>query len=454
MRRPILVPAVALALTVATSPADLAAAEVTVVHAGTLLAVPGEPPRQRQTIVVREGRISEVRDGLLGAAELGLEGTVEWVDLSDAFVLPGLIDLHTHVLGELGPTNKLDAVTKNEVDQAIDALGFLRATLDAGFTTIRNTGGHPEVMFALRRGVAAGKIAGPRIFAAGAGISGTGGHADVHGYVEEILALRRSSGICDGAEDCRRAVRQQIKRGSDWIKITATGGVLSETAAGVQQQLFDDELEAIVRTAAMMGRAVAAHAHGTDGINAALRAGVRTIEHGTFADESSFELFLQQGAYLVPTLLAGVTVVEMAKANDFMPAPIREKALAVGPQMLETLGAAYRAGVAIAFGTDSGVSRHGDNAREFALMVEAGMSEMDAIASATVVAAEVLGISDDSGTIEPGKRADLVGVAGDPLAAIDALTAVDFVMKDGRIHKDVGGAALPTVDSGTAPVDG
>lgn len=419
-------------------PVPAAAEEIegplTIVHAGFLLAVPGFDPLPQQSIVVRGRTIVEVREGFVTAADLGVEAA-EVIDLSGSFVLPGLTDLHTHITGELGPSSKLDAVTLTPVDHALNGVVFLRRTLEAGFTTIRNTGGDPEVMFSLRRGVADGKIAGPRIFAAGAGISGTGGHADAHGYLEEILELYDSSGICDGADDCRRAVRAQIQRGSDWIKITATGGVLSETAAGVNQQMFADELAAIVETAAMMGRQVAAHAHGTDGINAALEAGVATIEHGTFADAASFELFKARGAYLVPTILAGVTVTEMATNSDFMPPAIRDKALAVGPQMLDMVRAAHQAGVAIAFGTDSGVSRHGDNARELALMVEAGMSPMAVIVAATVTAAEVLGVSDIAGTVEPGKQADLIATAGSPLDDIEELRRVGFVMKDGTVYK-------------------
>lgn len=424
---------------------ELAAERVTIVHAGELLAKPGWSPAKEQTVVVRGERIDRIADGYLDPGALGLAGDVEVVDLRHSFVLPGLTDLHTHITSELGPESKIASVTLTPVDQALDAAVFLRRTLEAGFTTIRNTGGDPQVMFPLRRGVAAGKIAGPRILAAGAGVANTGGHADLHGFREEILELYRSSGICDGADDCRRAVRQQIKRGSDWIKITATGGVLSETAAGVDQQLFDDELVAIVRTAGMMGRPVAAHAHGTDGINAALRAGVRTIEHGTYSDEESFELFTSRGAFLVPTILAGKTVEEMARQNDFMPAPIRQKALSVGPHMLDMVRRAHEAGVTIAFGTDSGVSRHGDNAREFLLLVEAGLTEMEAIVSATVTAARVLDMENEIGAIRPGLRADLIATSGSPLDDIGELLRVEFVMKDGRIYKDGGAPVLPAM---------
>ncbi len=451
MKRPtkiseVLVVAVVAILAFAPAAAQEAAvSKTTIIHAGTLLAVPGEAPKRHQSIVIREGRVESVRDGFLRPEALGVEGPVEVIDLRESFVMPGLMDLHTHITGELGPDSKIAVVTLTSVDHALNGVVHLGRTLGAGFTTIRNTGGDPEVMFSLRRGVAAGKIAGPRIFAAGAGVANTGGHADSHGFLEEILELFKSSGICDGADDCRRAVRAQIKRGSDWIKITATGGVLSETAAGVGQQLFDDELVAIVSTARMMGRKVAAHAHGTDGINAALRAGVTTIEHGTYSDEESFRLFKQQGAYLVPTILAGHTVAEMARHSDFMLPPIRDKALSVGPRMLEMVRAAHEAGVTIAFGTDSGVSRHGENAREFALLVEAGLTEMEAIVSATVTAAEVLGLAEELGTIAPGMRADVIATSGNPLEDIEAMMEVVFVMKDGSVFKNEGGTVRATL---------
>jgi imidazolonepropionase-like amidohydrolase len=420
-----------------------AESRTTIIHAGTLLTVPGEAPGKHQSLIVRDGRVESILDGFVGAESF--EGAVDVIDLSESFVMPGLMDLHTHITGELGPNSKISAVTLTSVDHALNGVVHLGTTLGAGFTTIRNTGGDPEVMFSLRRGVAAGKIAGPRIFAAGAGVANTGGHADSHGFLEEILDLFKSSGICDGADDCRRAVRTQIKRGSDWIKITATGGVLSETAAGVGQQLFDDELVAIVSTASLMGRKVAAHAHGTDGINAALRAGVTTIEHGTYSDEESFRLFKEKGAYLVPTALAGATVAEMARNSNFMPPPIREKSLSVGPRMLEMVRAAHQAGVNIAFGTDSGVSRHGQNAREFALLVEAGLTEMEALVSATVTAAEVLGISDELGTLSPGMRADVIATPGNPLEDIDSMMDIGFVMKDGLVYKDEGSVVRPTL---------
>jgi imidazolonepropionase-like amidohydrolase len=434
MSRAASVPAVLLAAILLAPPA--AAAEWTVVHAGRLLAVPGRAPEAERTVVVRDGRVVEVRSGFAAAGEVGAaEGdTIEVIDLSRHFVLPGLIDAHVHITGELGPEQKLLEVTRSDPAATLHSLPFLRRTLDAGFTTVRDVGGPPEVVFALRDAQAAGIIAGPRIVAAGSSLAATGGHGDAHGFREEILALFADSSICDGAADCRRAVRAQVKRGADVIKVTATGGVLSETAAGTGQQMFADELEAIVATAHGLGRKVAAHAHGTDGINAALRAGVDSIEHGTYSDDESFGLYKEHGAWLVPTLLAGATVLELAQNADFMAPAVREKALRVGREMKDTVRRAHEAGVPIAFGTDSGVSRHGDNGRELVLLVQSGLSPMEAIETATVAAARLLG-EDDLGTLEPGKRADLIAVSGDPLADVAALLDVAAVVQDGRLLK-------------------
>jgi imidazolonepropionase-like amidohydrolase len=417
-------------------PLPAAAAQWTVVHAGTLLAVPGQPPLRERSLLVRDGRIQEVRAGFVAADAVGEEGdTVEVVDLSGHFVLPGMMDAHVHVTGELGPEQKLLSVTRSDVAGALHSLPFLRRTLDAGFTTVRDLGSEPEIVFGLRDAVAAGLVEGPRIVAAGSSISATGGHGDNHGYRDEILDLWAGDSICDGADDCRRAVRAQVKHGSDVVKVTATGGVLSETAAGTGQQLFDDELAAIVETAHGLGRKVAAHAHGVDGINAALRAGVDSIEHGTYADAVSFQLFREGGAYLVPTMLAGATVVQMAETSTFMPPAIREKALRVGRDMKEMVRRAHAAGVAIAFGTDSGVSRHGENGRELVLLVEAGLTPMEAIHAATVNAARLLGVEDRLGTLEQGRLADLIAVTGDPLQDVSRLLAVEWVMKEGRVVK-------------------
>jgi imidazolonepropionase-like amidohydrolase len=327
----------------------------------------------------------------------------------------------------------------SDADDAIAAAGFARKTLLAGFTTVRDVGaGSGDAVFALRDGIARGDVVGPRIFASGATVSVTGGHGDgTQGYREEIAEVMRSSAVCDGPDECRHAVREQVRRGADHIKLTATGGVLSNTAAGLEQQFFTDELSAIVEASHKMGRKVTAHAHGVSGVNAALRAGVDSIEHGTYLDDESIKLFRKTGAYLVPTLLAGATVVEMAKdpTSHLLP-PQRAKALQVGPLMHDMAARAKTGGVKVAFGTDSGVSRHGDNAREFALMVAAGFTPMEAIRSATLAAADHLGKSDLIGSIAPGKAADIIAVDQDPLADVDALLDVDFVMKEGVVYKN------------------
>lgn len=416
------------------------AADIAVVHAGKLLAVPGGPVQAERTIIIRDGIVESVTPGFVPASEIGVSGddNVTLHDLKDQFVLPGLIDGHVHLTFENNPAMRLDAVQFSDADRAIKAAGFARKTLMAGFTTVRDVGATSgDAIFALRDGIARGDIVGPRIFASGSTISVTGGHGDgTQGYSDEIAVVLHHSGVCDGAGDCRRAVREQVRRGADHIKLTATAGVLSNTAAGLDQQFFDDELTAIMDSAHTMGRRVTAHAHGVDGINAALRAGVDSIEHGTYLDNESIRLFKRNGAYLVPTLLAGATVVEWAEdPASFLLPPQRAKALQVGPQMSDMAARAHQGGVKISFGTDSGVSRHGDNAREFALLVDAGMTPMEAIISATITGAENLGKADMLGMLTPGKAGDLIAVEGDPLTDITELEDVDFVMKGGVAYK-------------------
>lgn len=413
-----------------------AAEDVTIIHAGRLLTVPGERVETNKSIIVRGGKISAIQDGFV-EMEPGGGTTVTVIDLSDQFVLPGLIDGHVHLSGELGPRSKLENVERSDPDVAFVMARNAKKTLMAGFTTVRDqgaTGG--DAIFALRDAIARGDVPGPRIFAAGRIISPTGGHGQTHGFREDIEEVIKSTGVCDGVADCRRAVRDQVRRGANHIKLVATGGVLSETDAGTDKAFFDDELKAIIDTAHLLGRKTSAHAHGTAGINAALRAGVDSIEHGTFANAESFRLFKRTGAYLVPTVVAGVTVTEMAEPdNTFMPPPIRKKALAVGPQLIKMLREAHKAGVKIAFGTDSGVSPHGLNAREFELMVQAGMTPEETIVSATVNGADNLGKSDLLGTIAPGKWADMIAVEGNPLQNVSLLRSVAFVMKGGQIYK-------------------
>ena len=416
------------------------AADIAIVHAGRLLAVPGGAVTTEQSIVIVDGKVSSVQPGYIDAAAVNAnsDDKVTLHDLRDMFVLPGLIDGHVHITSENNPRSRLQRVEMNDADYALAGAGYAKTTLKAGFTTVRDVGARSrDAVFALRDGIKRGDVAGPRIFASGSTISVTGGHGDgTQGYRDDVAALLHSTGVCDGVGSCRNAVREQVRRGADHIKLTATAGVLSNTAAGLEQQFFEDEMRAIMETAHAMGRKATAHAHGVNGINAALRAGVDSIEHGTYLNNESIRLFRRNGAYLVPTVLAGVTVAEWAEdPNSFLLPPQRAKAREVGPRMFEMARRAHEGGVKIAFGTDSGVSKHGDNAREFQLLVDAGMTEMEAIMTATVNGADNLGMSDKLGTIEAGKFGDLIAVNGDPLNDIDELLDVDFVMKEGVAYK-------------------
>ena len=416
------------------------AADIAIVHAGRLLAVPGAAVTTEQSVIIVDGIIASIADGYLDAETAGAtsEDNVVIHDLSDMFVLPGLIDGHVHITGENNPRSRLQRVEMSDADYALAGAGYAKTTLKAGFTTVRDVGARSrDAVFALRDGIERGDVAGPRIFASGSTISVTGGHGDgTQGYREDVAALLHSTGVCDGVGSCRNAVREQVRRGADHIKLTATAGVLSNTSAGLEQQFFEDEMKAIMETAHAMGRKATAHAHGVNGINAALRAGVDSIEHGTYLNNESIRLFRRTGAYLVPTVLAGVTVAEWAEdPNSFLLPPQRAKARQVGPLMFEMARRAHEGGVKIAFGTDSGVSKHGDNAREFQLLVDAGMTEMEAIITATVNGADNLGMSDKLGTIETGKYGDIVAVEGDPLTSIDELLDIDFVMKEGVAYK-------------------
>lgn len=412
------------------TPASVSAEQPTkFVQVGRLLADPASGRVLRdKTLVIRGNQVVEIRDGFVG------EGNI--VDLRSAFVLPGLIDSHVHLGSEQSPNSRVDRVTMSNADQAMVGARHARRTLNAGFTTVADLGGANESIFALRDAVRRGDVPGPRIIAAGSSVSVHGGHGDANGYREDILHVMSNESVCSGAEDCRRAVRTQVRAGADIIKITATGGVLSNTAAGLNQQFTQDELASIVEVAHRMGRQVTAHAHGVDGINAFLQAGGDSIEHGTYLDDESMRLFKANGAWLVPTLLAGDFVARVASSPDnfFTPAQTA-KALEAGPKMLDMAARAHRGGVRIAFGTDSGVSAHGDNAQEFALLVRAGLTPLEAIQSATVGAAEHLKISGEAGRIAPGMPADLIAVTGDPLTDVTELERVRFVMKSGQVFR-------------------
>lgn len=408
--------------------------EMIAIHCGTLLAVPGEEPLREVTLLVEGGEVLAVEAGYHEH-----EGA-RTIDLRDKFVMPGLIDCHTHVTGELQPMNVRlrRTLTEDVTHRAIDGTVYAGRTLMAGFTTVRNVGSAGADIYALRDRIASGFVVGPRILAAGKSIAVTGGHADGTNGISPVLRpeVGPLQGIADGPYEMRKAVRERVKQGSDLIKITATGGVLSNTAAGVDQQMFEDEIRAVVETAATMGRKVAAHAHGTNGINAAIRGGVHSIEHGTYLDDESIGLFVEHGCYLVPTIHAGKFVAEKSLDEDYFNPAIRSKAAAVGPIIQDSFGRAYAAGVKIAFGTDVGVGEHGTNWLEFVYMTEAGMPNSAALASATVAAADLLGISDLVGTLETGKQADLIAVDGDPLSDIHAMKDVVFVMKGGAVYKD------------------
>ncbi|WP_269714454.1 metal-dependent hydrolase family protein [Caulobacter sp. NIBR2454] len=396
------------------------------VQAGRLLADPATGKVEtNKTVVIENGRVLRIEDGFTG------EGA-NVVDLKDSFVLPGLIDSHVHLTSEQGPNSRLNEVTQSSAEQAMVGARYAKKTLKAGFTTVADLGAENQAIFALRKATANGDVAGPRIIASGSAVSVHGGHGDINGFSEDVMHVLRPESVCSGVEDCRRAVREQVWKGADIIKITATGGVLSNTAAGLAQQFQEDELASIVESAHRMGRQVTAHAHGVDGINAFLKAGGDSIEHGTYLDDQSIALFKKNGAYLVPTLMAGDFVARIAASpgNFFTPAQTA-KALEAGPKMLDMARKAHNGGVKIAFGTDSGVSAHGDNAGEFALLVKAGLTPLEAIQTATVNAAAHFKMSNEIGSLAAGKAGDLIAVKGDPLKDVTELTRVSFVMKGG-----------------------
>ncbi len=411
-------------------------ANTTLIHAGELLSAADKKVAQQQTIEIEDGKVKAIHAGFLTSADLGLQHS-ELVDLSDKFVMPGLIDLHVHVGFERDPkANPHRALMEVEADSALRSVNYLRSTLEAGFTTVRDLGGSNDVIFPLQRAVDKGVIVGPRIIAAGEAVTPTGGHGDMHGYRQEILdAFTPRMGVCDGADDCTRAVRELVKAGAQVIKITATGGVLSNTKAGLNQQLTDAELSAIVDTAHNLGRPVTAHAHGAGGIAAALRAGVDSIEHGSYLNDDILKLFKQTGAYLVPTLLAGVSVSEEVQSNPNIPPAIVEKIKTVAPVVKASFQSALKKKINIAFGTDSGVSRHGDNAKEFVLLVDYGMTPRQAIASSLESAPKVLNMEKEVGKLETGYYADVIALDKSPLDDIGQLLSVDFVMKQGKVIK-------------------
>lgn len=403
------------------------------VDCGRLLDVKSGAWRDNVSIVIEDGSIVAVGPRSAGPGH---------IDLSGHACLPGLIDTHVHLTDETQPQVDAlrDALYGDLTDRAYRSVAFARRTLLAGFTTVRDLGAEQALNVSLKRAIEAGRIPGPRMFTAGKAIATMGGHADPTNNLSQRLshALGQpgpGEGVVSGADEARQAVRARYKEGADLIKITATGGVLSQAANGQNAQFTDEELKAIIATAKDYGFRVAAHAHGADGLKRALRAGVDSIEHGTLMDDEALTLFKKNGAWYVPTISAGRYVADKAKDPKYYSPLVRPKAAAIGPQLQSTFARAYKAGVKIAFGTDAGVFPHGENAKEFAYMVEAGMTPLDAIRAATVSAAELLNQPRRLGAVEPGFAADIVAVKGDPLRDIGLLQHVDFVMKEGVVYK-------------------
>ncbi len=405
----------------------------TLIHAGRVIDGVSARASVKQTIVVEQGRIVAVEAGYR-EAQVG----DQLIDLREATVMPGLMDMHVHITSEYSRSSELDRFKKNAADVALDGAMFAERTLQAGFTTVRDLGDSFTASLALRNAINTGKLPGPRIFAAGKSIATTGGHADpTNGWAQHLGGqnVGPREGVIDGADEAAQAVRQRYKDGSDVIKITATGGVLSIAKNGLNPQFTEEEIRAVVTTARDYGFTVAAHAHGAEGMKRAVRAGVDSIEHGTFMDEETMRLMRERGTHYVPTITAGQWVFDRSQEDGFFPQVVRPKAAMVGPQIQSTFAKAYRAGVKIMFGTDTGVSAHGDNGREFVLMVEAGMPAMEAIQSATIVPARFLDIEDRLGSVQRGKLADLIAVPGDPLTDISLMRQVNFVMKDGVVYR-------------------
>lgn len=407
-------------------------AQKTILHCGSLIDVKTQTILKNRSIVVEGKKIVSVSEGYLSPAK----GDVV-INLKDRTVMPGLIDSHVHLESETNPGAYLDRFVKNPGDVAYQALVYANKNLMAGFTTVRDLGGS-HVVISLRNAINKGLVEGPRVFTAGVTIGTTGGHADDSNGINETFKkdLGPEDGVVNGIADAAKAVRQRYKEGSDLIKITATGGVLSYAKDGSGAQFTEEEVRTIVQTAKDYGFKVAAHAHGKEGMKRAVLGGVSSIEHGTYMDEEVMELMKKMGTYYVPTVIAGRSVADSSKIPNYYPEMVAKKAAAIGPIIQGTFGKAYKAGVKIAFGTDAGVFGHGKNGYEFILMNEAGMPVLEAIKSATVNAADLLGQSDLIGSIEVGKAADIIAVPGDPVADVKLMTKVNFVMKDGKVYKN------------------
>jgi imidazolonepropionase-like amidohydrolase len=437
---------------ISTAAAAAPTAAPSVIHAGELLANPGKPPLEHATLVVEGGKVREVRPGFLDPQALGLPAGTRVVDLSGMFVMPGFIDLHVHLSNGGG---RDAALRKPDTYFALVGASNARTTLMAGFTTVRDLGSTGYTVLGLRDAIRDGLVPGPKIVASGDPISPTDGHADNHGYREEVMAAMVRRGVCDGPDDCRRAVREAVKRGADVIKVMASGGTLDESDAPTDQQFTDEELKAIADTAHALGRKVTAHAHGKGAIDACIRAGFDSIEHAMWADDETMKAMKAKGVWMIPTVwpidYVGDTPekVRAGPMKDLPPVSLA-KVIALGSQPKKLVREAHKLGVKIALGTDAGVYPHGQNAHEFIEYVEAGgMTPMEALVSGTSDAAEAGGIK-GVGKLEPGMAADVVGLPESPLKDIHAVLNVAFVMRDGIVFKQ-GGTETQTAAAEIAP---
>lgn len=406
-------------------------AQRTIIYAGTLIDGVSKKALKEKSIIVEGKKITSIEDGYITVKDGD-----RVVDLKNHTVMPGWIDMHVHIEGETSPDRYIRVFTDNPADKAFASVDIAKRTLMAGFTTVRDVGGS-GVNVSLRNAINKGTIDGPRIFTSEKGLSITGGHGDpTNGFRNDLMGdPGPESGVVNGVDDARKAVRQRYKNGADLIKITATGGVLSVAKDGQGAHFQEEEVKAIVDAASDLGFHVAAHAHGDEGMRRAVANGVKTIEHGTYMSDATMDLMIQKDAYLVPTITAGMEVAENAKKPGYYPKIVAEKARVIGPKIQGTFARAYKRGVPIAFGTDAGVFKHGENAREFTYMVEAGMPAMEAIICATSNNADLLGMGDELGTIKAGYLADIVAVPGNPLEDIEVMKQVNFVMKEGKIYK-------------------
>lgn len=412
--------------------ATITTAQNTYILCGKLIDTRSGKVQTNKTIIVTDKTITRIEDGFI----LPKNTKDKTIDLKTKTVIPGWIDMHVHLEEETSPTSYLEEFTLNDADVAFNAEVIAKKTLMAGFTTVRDLGGS-GVNVSLRNAINSGKVIGPRVFTAEKSLASTGGHADPsNGYRKDLMGSPGpKEGVVNSVEDACQAVRQRYKNGADWIKITATGGVLSMAKSGTNPQFTEEEMLAIVTTAKDYGMKVAAHAHGDEGMRRAVIAGVKTIEHGTEMSEATMDLMIKNNCYLVPTITAGKTVEENAKKPNYYPEIVVPKALSIGPRIQETFAKAYKKGVPIAFGTDAGVFEHGQNAREFIYMTEAGMPIMKAIQCATITNALLLDMDKKIGVLEAGYLADIIATNEDPTADVKTVTDVIFVMKDGVVYK-------------------